>query len=79
MCFWSHETTAYARPIDEELEQRDLRSECQTVAGTALYDSASWNSSGSRVVGEPEPELESEPKSAGVPQLERKFSKGVKS
>lgn len=79
MCFWSHETTAYASPIEEE-EQRDLRNECQSGAGTARYVSASWNSVGSREVGgsesESEPELEL---LVVVGELERKLRRGVKS
>lgn len=76
MCFWSHETTAYARLMEEVEEQRDLRSACQSGAGTARYDSASWNSVESREVGESESvlllllELES---------FERKLRRGAKS
>ena len=75
MCFWSHETTAYARPMEEEEEQRDFRSACQSGAGTARYDSASSNSVGSSCLGEVG-ELRSELES-GVE--ERKLRSGVKS
>lgn len=77
MCFWSHETTAYASPIEEE-EQRDLRSECQSGAGTARYVSASWNSVRSSEVGASEPESELELLVEGG-ELERKLRRGVKS
>lgn len=58
-----------------------MRRECQSGAGTARYASASWNSTGSRVVGEPEPESDAEPKESrvAVELEERKFNRGVKS
>lgn len=60
-----------------------MRRECHSGAGTARYDSASRNSSGSRDVGEPDlagSESESESKALEVlVELERKFKRGVKS
>lgn len=74
MCFWSHDTTAYASPMEDDEQQRDFRSVCQTGAGTARYTSASWNSVGSSDVGGSEPEL-----LAVLGELERKLRRGVKS
>lgn len=77
MCFWSHETTAYARGMEEEEEQRDLRRACQSGAGTTRYDSASWNSVGWSEVGEEEFELALELELELVE--ERKVRRGLKS
>lgn len=79
MCFWSHETTAYASPIEEEEEQRDFKRECQTGPGTARYDSASWNSAGSSEVGGSECGPGPESVTVLAVELERKSRRGVKS
>lgn len=61
--------------MDEEEEQRDLRSACQSGDGTARYDSASWNSVESREVGEDELVV----LVLVLESLERKLRRGVKS
>lgn len=55
------------------------------MAGTARYFSANWNSTGSRDVGEPASESDTEPPESGAMMVaaveweERKFNRGVKS
>lgn len=62
--------------MEEDEAHRDLRSACQSGAGTARYDSASWNSVESSEVGEGEL---AGSESWVVGESERKRRSGVKS